>query len=304
METINNLYDLEIVKKENKTNKSFILHCRSGNCFLLKELDVDSSIVYDFLNNLGVSNVILPKSNIDERFITKINNKFYYITTYYRSNDTNTNKKTADLFDELVKLHRNTSFPRKMSPEIYRNKFEELTKRIDVRFKMLEDYIRSIETKKINHSSYKVLEKYHILLDLKQELIKLQKKIINSIKDNQSVDYVFIHNNPKIDHLIYVRGNKYLVSMDKGKMGIKSIDFAKFYIENNDVNIDMVSLIKNELLEDNNSFYYDYFRFNVLLIYLFNINITTENNITYNSIIYHCDRISKFLNEFKEPEIS
>lgn len=302
LETINSLYDLEIIKKEDKTNKSCILHCRSGNCFLLKEIDKDHSFIYDFLSNLGVSNVVLPKSNIDDRFITKINNKFYYLTNYYRSNDTNINKKTADLFDELIRLHRNTSFPRKMSPEIYRKKFDELTKRIDYRFKILEDFVRSLETKKITHITYPVLEKYHIILDLKNELIKLQKKIIESIKDNQSVDYVFIHNNPKIDHLIYARGNKYLVSVDKGKIGIKSIDFAKFYIENCGIDIDMVSLIKNELLTNNTRFYYDYFRFNVLVSYLFNINVMSENTISYHSIIVNCDKIFQFMKDFNDQE--
>ena len=123
METINNLYGLEIIKKENKTDKSFLLHCRSGNCFLLKKLDNDSSFIYDFLNNLGISNVLLPRSNINDNFVTKIEDKYYYLTNYYRSNEINISKKTTDLFEELRILHRNTSFPRKMTPEIYRPKF-------------------------------------------------------------------------------------------------------------------------------------------------------------------------------------
>ena len=85
LETINSLYDLEIIKKEDKTNKSCILHCRSGNCFLLKEIDKDHSFIYDFLSNLGVSNVVLPKSNIDERFITKINNNKYKTIFFFKS---------------------------------------------------------------------------------------------------------------------------------------------------------------------------------------------------------------------------
>lgn len=269
---------------------------------MIKEVKNDPSNVYEFLNNLGVQNIVYPKINDEERFITQIENKYYYVTDYYRINDNNTNKKASDMFEELIKLHRITSFPKKMSPELYRSKFDELSKRIDYHFKIIEEYIRSLENQIINQNTFKILENYYIILDMKQELAKLQRKIINSIKENLSIDYVFVHNNPKLEHLIYVRGNKFLVSVENGKMGICSLDFAKFYIENSDVDIDLVGLIKNELQNKNSTFYYNYFRFNVLLILFFNININYDINVTSNTFVINAKKIQRFINDFEDIE--
>ena len=291
-------YNLNIVKNESNSNKTKLLFCQEGKCFILKEVDADVSKIFEFLESLGISNVILPNTNNNNQFISKTNNKYYYISNYYRSNETMSERKATDLFYELTKLHELTAVPRKMEPKYYRNKFDELSKRLDYTFKKIEEYVRGLESKKINSTSYQILERYYIILNAKQELSRLQKKLILSIKDEESVNYTFIHNDPKLDHLLYVRGNKYLVSLEKGKMGILSLDLAKFYVENSNLKIDLKTLICDELFKYDTDFYYDYFRFVVILIYIFRINITNELVINVQSFIINSDEIEKFMKNF------
>ena len=54
----------------------------------------------------------------------------------------------------------------------------------------------------------------------------------------KSVEYSFVHNNPSIDHLLNVRGVNYLTSLDHSKIGISSLDMAKFYVLNEHLDID------------------------------------------------------------------
>ena len=98
--------------------------------------------------------------------------------------------------------------------------------------------------KPLGNFSVPILENYHHILDAKTEMIRLQKRIIAIIKDKESVVFSFLHNNPKLDHILIVRGAKYLTSLENGKIGINSLDLAKFYVENQDLNIDFSQIIK------------------------------------------------------------
>lgn len=256
--------------------------------------------MFEFLENSGVDNIILPRYNVNQNYVSQDFNKFYYITDYYRSNDTIVEKKATDLFIELNKLHEKTVYPRQLNQKMYRNKFDELNKRLDYLFKRIEEYIRALENRRIDYNSYQILSNYHIILTAKQELTRLEKKLILSIKDGESIEYSFIHNDPKLEHLLYVRGDKYLISLDKGKMGIHSFDYAKFYVENKDLNIDLKSLIINELNKHNTDFYYDYFRFVVLLIYLFRISFINDTINNAKMFATVSENIKIFMHEFQD----
>ena len=208
--------------------------------------------------------------------------------------------KAANLFNELNILHHQTTIRKNLDPSKARVKFDELSSQLDYKFRMLELLVRKVESKPLDMFSMPILENYHYILDAKRELIKLQKRIISSVKAKESVEYSFVHNNPSIDHLLNVRGVNYLTSLDHSKIGISSLDMAKFYVLNEHLDIDYKSLILNEYYNENQLFYYDYFRYLVLVIYIKRMNVSTEEYVNANLFVSTANDIQRYFHNFSD----
>ena len=122
------------------------------------------------------------------------------------------------------------------------------------------------------------------------------------IKEKKSVYYAFIHNNPKLNHILYDSGRQYLISIENGKIGIASLDLAKFYIETEDLNIDIKDIIENYFSKYEDDFYKEYFYFLVLLYYLKSIVIMDKDYVSSQSFIYAGGAIKKFIYTFNLNE--
>ena len=94
------------------------------------------------------------------------------------------------------------------------------------------------------------------------------------------------------------KGEKYLISIDNGVIGIPSLDIAKFYIENEDIDYDISSDIKEYFNQFDDSFYYDYFVFLVLFIYIKDLLVDNKCYICTQNFIYISNSIKKFNKSF------
>ena len=141
-----------------------------------------------------------------------------------------------------------------------------------------------------------VLANYQYLLDVKKELIRLQKRIISSVKAKETIEYSFIHNNPKLDHLLNIQGNNFLTSIENSKIGLESLDVAKLYVENENLNIDYTGLLI-ERFNNINPFYYDYFRYMVLLLYVEGLVLSTDEYINAQMFINTTNSIKKYFDK-------
>lgn len=303
MNITDNLYDNYGIKVQNTlplTDKTYKITCNQNNCFFVKQVSNEIETKYNFLSNQGVSNVLYPIINRNRKYISNFDGTNYYLNDYIDNYMTIEDSLAYNMFNALERLHDNTIIKRQLSVNNSRPKFEEITKQLDYKFKLLENFIRSLETGVITPSSLVVLEKYHIILEAKKELVKLQKKIILAIKDKESVEYVFVHNNPKIDHIIMSRGSTYLTSIEKGKIGIDSLDFAKFYIENKELNLDFKKIIFDDYYSHKGDFYYNYFRFLVIFIYIKRINISNLSYINLENFVKNCNNINDFIKTFSD----
>lgn len=280
------------------TFKTYKLVSDTGKLYFLKETSSNTIDKYQFLESMNVSNVLFPLLNKENKYISKIDNVSFLLNNYYESNNLREDIKSFHMFDELKKLHDSTSIRKNLDPSKARSKFDELTNQLDYKFKLIESLVRKQEAKPLNMFSMPILENYRYILDAKKELIKLQKRIISSIKARESVEYNFIHNNPKSEHLLNIRGSNYLTSLDKAKIGISSLDLAKFYVLNEDVDIDFKTLILNKYYNESNLFYYDYFRYLVLIIYIKGINISKEDYVNAASFENTGQLLQKYFNNF------
>ncbi len=303
MEIIDSIYDNYAIKVKNVeeiTKKSYRIICDNDNCFFIKNSLPEMEAKFDFLSNIGVNNIFYPIINKNRNFLTNTSQNSYYISDYIDKNIILEETSAYNLFQSLDYLHDKTTIKKQLSVSKTRPKFEEITKQLDYKFKLIEKYIRIIENTPLNKEKMLILENYHTILDAKGKLIDLQKKIIHAIKDKESVDYVFVHNNPKTDHLIMSKGMSYLTSMDHGKIGINSLDMAKFYIENEYLELDFKKILLDDYYVQKNHFYYNYFRFMVLFIYIKYIQIDKMIYFILNNFINCCQKISKFMDSFPD----
>ena len=301
MDVINNLYEnyqIKVDKNIQLSGKTYKIVCENNNCYFIKKVSKELENKYIFLSNHGINNIIYPYLNTEKKYISELDKNSYYVTEYLSSKPVGEDQIGFRMFYALDLLHNNTSIKRQLSVNDTKPKFEEITKQLDYKFKLIESFIRSLETKPIDKYSYIVLENYHILIQAKDELVKLQKKIISSIKTKESVEYVFLHNNPKNEHLLIDKGNSYLTSIDNGKIGIDSLDLAKFYIENQHLKLDFKKIIFDDYYSHKQDFYYDYFCFIVLFIYIKRINFTNMSMINMESFVHNSQNIKIFIETF------
>ena len=260
-------YEININDYEPITLKAYKIVSDNGKEYFLKETNAVALQKYQYLYNQGVNNVIYPILNRNESFVTRANDSNYYISEYVKQIKIRNDTRVSNLYNELSILHQQTQIRKSLDPSKSRGKFDELSSQLDYKFRLLEQLVRKIEAKNLDTFTLPVLENYHYILDAKKELVKLQKRLISSIKAHEGVNYSFVHNNPDLDHLLNIKGVNYLSSLDNGKIGINSLDMAKFYVMNEQYDIDFKQLISDKYYDENQLFYYDYFRFLVLVIY-------------------------------------
>ena len=285
------------------SNKSAKINCVNGKCFFIKGTDYYTDEKYKLLYNEGVNNILYPKVNEKGNFVNKkrINNEelLYYISDYYKDDVMSIEYKAKHLIDELTNLHLHTRFKKELTKEKSRKKLEDIYQYLQYKFNLLESFVRSVECSPFDENSILILKNYHYLLDCKNIMAKLNKKIIYDVKNNKSIYHSFIHNNPKIDHLIVNNGKCYLISLEKSKIGIPSLDIVKYYMECESYNIDIKLIILNYFENYDDEFYLNYFYFFVLLFYIKGIIIYNNNYITSQSFVYGALKIKKFIEKFE-----
>lgn len=296
-------YGLKLLSYSPITSKSIKVETNNNEKYIIKKTKSKVMNKYHFLKNEGIDNIIYPILNHNNLSLTRLSeNEFcdecYYVLPYYKENYVLNETKVKSLLEELEKLHRQTGFYRKLSIIKSRNKMDEIISFLNYQYSIIEAYIKTIESQKYDEFSIPILKNYQYILKTKNIMINKNKAIIKAIKEEKSVFFCFLHNNPKIDHLIIIDGKKYLISIDNGVIGIPSLDIAKFYIENQDIYYDISSQIKEYLNSYDDEFYYDYFIFMVILIYLKGLIINTKEYTSTQSFIYTSNSIKKFIKNF------
>jgi hypothetical protein len=269
--------------------------------YLLKEVPPYAKQKYEYLSGEAISNVIYPIFNEHRTYCSTCSNgNSFYLREYYDKNEMIPEVAFQSMFQELETLHQRTVVKKRLSQEKARPKMEEMTKRLNYEFIEMEQFVRSVESMPIGFYSMAILANYQYLLDAKKEMVYLQKRIITKIKDRESIDYVFLHNRPDLDHLINIKGSKYLLSLENGHHGIGSLDFAKLYFANEDLDIDYASLFKTYFQSLDSDFYFDYFRYLVLFFIIRRIHLTSDIASNANLFIVSEKSIKKYFARFKE----
>lgn len=288
---MNEFYNkLETYLGKIKNIKRISLKCyliNAENKYIVKKKERNTKFIFDYLKSQGVDNVIYPQ------YVIKYNNDYFEIYSFVKEYDYPESKKVLNLKDALIEIQQKTLIRKRLSKKEYK-KLYRLYQTLDIKFKILEMTVRKSEANLYKtDDDWILLSKYHIFLDAKKEMYKLQKMIHKYIDDRIEVDYSIIHNKPSLNHLI----NHQLISFEDAKLGVVVSDISKFYVLNEFVNIDWKSEIDGWLSIYESEFYKTYFKFLVLYIYMINFNIE-NNKMTIDSYLLFSTKIKKVLDTF------
>lgn len=295
-------YNIDVQNLIAISKNAYYVKTKDSNMYFLKNTLFNTGDKYSFLREQGVLNIVYPHKNRYNEYVSKVNTKYYLVADYIEYSKSIIDIKVINMYKELRSLHASTTFKRQLDPASARPKFEEITRQLDYKFNLIEDFIKSVENKPLTAFSMPILANYQYVLDAKKELIRLQKLIIESIKSRLSVDYAFIHNNPKLDHLIQIDGQRYLSSIEHSRIGISSLDMAKLYIESTDLKVDFKSLIVDYYYSEPDNFQYNYFRFLVLYIYIKRFTIGGVDYVSAQSFINFSANIKKYFEIFLDKQ--
>lgn len=179
---IENYYDINVSSSEAITKKAVKLVNEDGTPYFFKRTSYNAPQKYQFLASLGISNILFPILNKNNQYVTQNKYENFYLSNFVNDYTLVAEVKAVNMVNELKKLHEKTSFSRQLSPRTARPKFEELTAQLDYKFKLIEEFVRSVESKPLGVYSMPILSNYHHILDAKTELARLQKRLISRIK--------------------------------------------------------------------------------------------------------------------------
>lgn len=247
------------------------------------------------MKSQSISNVLYPLEN-NNYIRNKIDNVIIF--PYLEQKNIRIENHITSMFQELINLHQNTRYKSKVNVEKVKPKLEGIYNYINYKFESIEYFVRSVEAKEFDEDSIIILKNYHYILDAKRDLDTLLRKIVMDLKENKSIDLCFIHNHPTVNHFINNSNDKYFISVESGRIGVCSVDVAKFYVENSKYNVDIKDLIVDYLKSYDSDLYYNYFCFFVLLIYIKSLKMYNKDYYTSQSFLSVSDGIKNFRETF------
>lgn len=301
---IRSSYNINVEKYIPFSNKSGKILCSCNSCYFVKKTGLYTDVKYKLLYNQGIRNVLYPKKNINNKFVDINGDQLYIVSDYFIKDVLSDEYIASHLLEELKILHEETKYKKVLSPKYSRYKMEQIYEYLLYKFNLLESFVRTVENSEYTENSILILKNYHYIMDTKKIMAKINKKLIVDVKNNKSVYYSFIHNNPKKSHLLVSNGNSYLISLEKSKMGIPSLDIVKFYLENESLNIDIKELIIDYFSKYDDDFYINYFYFFVMLYYIKGIVIINNDYITSQSIVFATKKLSLFIERFSLNDLN
>ncbi len=281
------LANLTPVKVGKFSNKAYYF-TTANHKFIIKEMDQKAIDIYQILKYVN-ANIFY------ENHIIKYLDKTYYIYLFL-DNKGEEKTKIPHIKEELKQVHSLTRFDVSLKKKEYQN-LTNLYKILDSRFSLIEMNMRILETSSLKGDyTWVYLSKYNIILEAKKIMEKLQNKLHKDIEASTDLTYALNHSNPSVSHF----KDKYIINYNNAYFGFVVSDIAKFYVENDHIEINWYEIINPWLNEYKKDIYKTYFKFLVLYIYILNIN--TETMLNYESLnkyIQITNKISNFCTVFK-----
>lgn len=215
---------------------------------------------YKILSSVS-NNVNMPIKRIDKE------NKSFLLFKYNNPSGDNI-ARVRGLFENIKTLHGKTIYDITIDEKAL-IKFDRIYKILDYRFTSIENSIRYLENTNIKGDyNWAYLSKYHIYLNAKGRLLKLQESMIKEIKKGLSLKYCLCHGYPSI---VYFNKGQ-IDGFFESNIAIPSSDLARFYVLNDDLYDIITPLINSYLAELKNGFYKLYYQFFVLYLYILSID--------------------------------
>ena len=98
---IEDRYGIKIVQSNIHSPKSYKLVSEQGNCYFCKHTTRLAHEKYQFLANLGINNVLYPKPNLSQEFVTGFDGGYLYISDFLEEASIVKEVKANQMYREL-----------------------------------------------------------------------------------------------------------------------------------------------------------------------------------------------------------
>lgn len=232
IKNILNQLGLEIIRYEEKEN-IVIVNTNKGKFVIKNNRYIDKNKIFNYLDSRNFNNYLRPIYS---------NNEFD-IYPYIECVNIPVEEKAIDIIKIISFLHNKTTFYRNINLDKIKEKYEDLSNKInDLNnyYHNLQDNIEEIEY--MSPSNYLVIRNCSFIysnLNFCKECLDNWYKIISSKKKERVVT---LHNNLSIDHILEGK-DKYLISWDRSFKASPIYDLYSLFLNNYDL-IDFNSLYK------------------------------------------------------------
>ena len=205
--------------KVKKINSAYVIDTNTGK-YVVKKRKEDLDLKFEYLHSRNFNH--FPKH-------FKIGK--YDVFTYLNDSDISDEERLYEITNLMGILHSKTTRYKEISLDDYKEIYENILNKI----KDLDSYYNNLNTE-IDSKIYMSPSQYFLVLNISKiySALSFARYELDNwyelVKDKEKERIVFIHNNLKLEHLIY-DNSPYLISFNKSKVDLPIYDLLNLYKE-------------------------------------------------------------------------
>lgn len=241
---LNQYYDLEVIGIIKVTNKVYRIKTKDNQYYCFKHVDDDNESIFAHISMLSISSFCSPIKNNHGSYITKINNDNFYLIKWYDDDLVLAKEIKLKFFiEELVNLHKLSSYDNKINKGYFEEVLFTLEKMIDDEENDINYYLLKIEKKE-----YKSPSEWLFLLNNKRfrDAITNAKRHLNKFKENiKNLDVMRVSlNYLNFDFNNILVKEKKILGIEKMKIGPIVYDIKDLFDKSYNLSIDIIMYLK------------------------------------------------------------
>lgn len=102
-------YDFNISDIITISKKAYLLKTENQTPYFLKKTGFNTLEKYLYLSDLGINNILYPKLNKNNQYVSKVGLEYFYLSDYIEKVPTVKEMRVLNMYKELRTAHANTT---------------------------------------------------------------------------------------------------------------------------------------------------------------------------------------------------
>lgn len=241
---LNYYYSIHIISIIKITNLTYKLICDEGTFVLKKVNNYELERFYNQIELLKINIFLLPLKNIENKFVTMINDEDYIVSNYHDEiYFSPKDMKLKFYIKALSILHSKTIYSLKVNDGFYKESQDYIENKIEYYREKIDSKMYEIERNEY-HSPFEwyYISSYQILHNAINQSLNYLDKLKENSETLNNVELALTYNNFDYNH-IFLKDEK-IISLEKITLGPLIYDLVDFVEKNYNDNIDLSNLFQ------------------------------------------------------------